>query len=59
MNKEEAKKIIDNGKGVEVWHSKWFAYPSYGAEPKTCILLDAMLKIEHRAGTILFIPEDK
>jgi alpha-N-acetylglucosamine transferase len=58
-DKEEIKKFIDNAPYVQIWHSKWWAYPSTGDDPKTCPMLQAMLSIEHKGGYIVFIREDK
>jgi hypothetical protein len=59
MKTEELIKLLNGYKEIQSWYQKFWEYPNTGDDPKKCMMLDAMLNIEHREGYIIFIPGGK
>lgn len=58
MDKEKLKKAIDKNSTIITHDDEW-RYPHQDDTQKSCPLLQVMFDIEYKAGTIIFIPDEK
>lgn len=53
---EALKKIYGGGKPIVKYNQRW-RYPHRGDDQKSCPMLDFMMNIEYRSGTLIFVPD--